>query len=285
MLTRVLVVVVSLTLGIVGAWAKAAPLDPVALMTKSDALYYYPTAHGVTDLAVEVHIDQLADHPTGKRAHVQYYYAGEKRQMFAVTDLSDNETKLRSEILAMVAPLADYLMPRPSMASFEGLTLKVATVSREILGLSGTTFYEVVGTAKAANADVKEYRVLLGEDGQAYQVENVLKDGTVVAARLENVRVADSWHISKVISRLTANVGPVWKIDSVEYGQIEGYVLPTRVTVQYRNGYNQPVRGFTDLTVQFRNYRLNKGVAAAAVPAPQPAPPASAPTAPVPPAK
>jgi hypothetical protein len=251
-------------------WAKTAKPkdDPVALMTKSDALYYYPTQRGLTDLAVDVVIPEIAGNAVGKNATISYYYVSETRQRVVVGNVPDQYAKFRTDLEALVDPLSEYLIPRPSAATFTGLTLRVERVSRQFSGTPATNYYQLIGTAKEKTAYIQEYRVLLDPLGLACQLENVLKDGNHIIARIENVKIGETWHVSKLTTRLMDESGMAqWKIDTIEYAVVDGFTMPSKVTIQYRTPTNAPVKGSPDLTVLFKNYRLNKGAAAAALPA------------------
>jgi len=254
---------------IVGAKPK---LDPIALMNKSDAAYYYPSGHGVNDLAVDLVIDRMANDAIMKQVQITYYYAGVDQQRFSISNYPEKFAKKRDELQSLVDPLSEYIMPRPSALTFTGFTLSVEEAFRMIAGCAGKKFYQIIGTPKGETNGVKEYRVLIDETGLAHQVENVLKDGGSIIAGIENVQIKDSWHIAKVTTRLMSSSNVQWKIDRVEYGEVEGYSLPTKLVTQYRNNYGQPVEGATDFTITLQNYRINKGVAAAVFAATKPQP-------------
>lgn len=269
MLTRILAIAL-LCITMAAAVSAKDRLDAMTMIGQSDALYYFPPDHGVTDLVVDITIDQLATDTAAKQARISYYYAGEQRQRFIIEGLSANQTALQSSLQQLVEPMQNYLMPSRSSATFAALETKVTKASRQLLGVPTTEFYLVTGVSKDEKADIKEYRVLLDKDGLAYQVENVLANKLVIAARLENIRIGEQWHIGAVTTRLYTSSGPQWKIDRVKYDTVDGYMLPTEVMVQYRNSYNQPAKGVSELTIHFSNYRINKGVAAEKLPAPAP---------------
>ena len=258
-----------------GLLVSAKPkLDPQALMIRSDALYYYPSLHGITDLAVDVVIDRMAADAKLKQVKITYYYAGEDRQRFIISNFPDNQSKKRDELQAIVDPLEEFIMPRPSASTFTGFTLSAEEAYRQIAGCEGLKFYQLIGTPKEAGNGVKEYRVLIDERGLAHQVENVLKDGGSIIAGIDNVLIGDRWHIAKVTTRLMSQSNAQWKIDQLEYGDIGGYPLATRLTTHYRNNLGHPIESAVDFSVSFQNYRLNKGEAAAAL-AVVPSPPAT----------
>jgi hypothetical protein len=269
---RTTLIVVLLTL-LVGAavWAKAPKPpkdDPAALLAKSDALYDYPTQHGLTDLAVDLTIPEIAENPVGKAATMSYYYVSEERQRFVVGNIPDKYTQYRQNLESLIDPLSEYVIPRPSAATFAGLTLRAERVYRQFAGAAETNYFQLVGTAKEKSALIQEYRVLLDSQGLACQLENVLKDGSHIIARLDNTKIGDRWHICKLTTRLMDEGGMAqWKIDTIEYAEVDGFVLPKKVTMQYRTPTNQPIKGSPDVTVLFTNYRINKGAAAAALPA------------------
>ncbi|HOF88461.1 MAG TPA: hypothetical protein PLZ36_10210 [Armatimonadota bacterium] len=272
-------VICSIVLTAAVAWGKDTA-DPAALMARSDAQYYYPTQVGLHDLAVDLVIDELQNSPVGKLATISYYYVNEDRQRFAVAGLDDQYAKFRDDLLGLVDPLSNYLVPRASTNAFHGLDLRVDRVSRQLAGRPDTTYFLLVGTASDAEAMVKEYRVLLDAAGLACQVESVLKDGSRLMARIDNTRVGEKWCIHRVTTRMLVNNAPQWRIEAVEYAQIDGFTMPATITIRQRNALNQPVKGAQDWTIRLTNYRINQGVAAATIPPPPapPAPPADAPT-------
>ncbi len=264
-----MLIICVLVLAVSAVWGKE---NPAALMARSDALYYYPTQVGMTDLAVDLTLQELQTNPVGKLAKITYYYAGEERQRFEVTGIPDQYAKFRDDLASLVDPLANYLVPRPSTLAFLGLDLRVDKVSRQIIGRSDTTYYLLVGTAKEPGALVKEYRVLLDTAGLACQVESALKDGSKLMARIDNVRIGEKWCISTVTTRMAVNNLPQWRIESVEYLQVSGFTLPSKIIIQQRNALNMPVKGVQDWTILLSNYRINQGVAAQKLPPPPPTP-------------
>jgi len=258
------------------AWGKDKD-DPAALMARSDAQYYYPTQAGLQDLAVDLVIDELQSSPVGKLAKISYYYVNEDRQRFEVEGLSEQYAKFRDDLLGLVDPMSNYLVPRSSTNAFHGLDLRVDRVSRQIIGRPDTTYFLLVGTANDKDAMVKEYRVLLDAAGLACQIESVLKDGSKLMARIDNTQVGEKWCINRVTTRMVMNNAPQWRIETVEYTQVDGFTMPSVITIRQRNALNQPVKGAQDWTIRLTNYRLNQGVAAAKIPAP-PAPPPPADT-------
>jgi len=265
MLARFLIIFTIFALVTTVVWSKNK-ITPQSLMEKSDTMYYYPTAHGLTDMAVDLTVEQFAKNPATKPVTITFYYAGEKRQQFAISNLDEHLTELRDRIAGVVNPLADYLVPKTSQTTFKGLKLSTNQVYREFTGDPNTVFYQLVGVAPEKDAEVKEFRVLLDKDGLAHQVENILKDDSSVIARIENEKIGNQWHITRMTTRLMAGMNSEWKIDSVEYGMVDGYSLPVRATIQFRDNFNRPVKGADDLTILFTNYRINKGAAAAILP-------------------
>ncbi|MHB9132530.1 MAG: hypothetical protein ACYDBB_15785 [Armatimonadota bacterium] len=261
-------------------WAKPS-LDPSELLAKSDAVYYYPPVQGVTDLAVDLVIKELQDHPVLKDARITYYFAGERRQQFIVDNIPAGQDRLKKDVYDVVLPLGELLMPRTSAATFAGLKLRAEQVSRQLMGVPSTTFYQLIGVNPDQKAYMKELRVLVDENGIAHEVENVMQDGAVMMARLHNTRIGDKWHLTKMSTRIPTKTDVDYKIDTVQYETFDGFSLPTLVTTQYRDRMNQPIKGTSDMTIVLQNYRINKGVAAAKLPpapAPETTPPVQGPT-------
>lgn len=279
MLVRRLFIIVLLVLLGSSLWAKEK-VNLKGLMAKSDALYYCPSLHGLTDLAVDMAIDKLADNPISKAATVTYYYAGDTRQRITVSNVPDKYADFRNSVIDLVSPLGQYIIPLPTSASFNGMTLSLEKASREILGVKETEFYVIVGKPTAKKSTVKEYRLLIDKDGLLHQIENVTGDDSDqnLVALVENIHLGDGWHVSDMTTRLSKE--GVWKIEHIDYDVIEGFTLPVRYSVRYRNTLNQPVKEMGDMNLAFQNYRINKGVAAAAFaasPDTEPVPPATAP--------
>lgn len=262
MLRQLVCCILLLTL-VTAVWAK----DKVtlkSLMAKSDAIYYSPAAHGVTDLAVDIVVEQLAKDPVGKDAQVTYYFGGEDRQRVVVQNVPDKYTAYREALLNLLSPISQYVMPHSSSASFAGMTLKIERVSRQLVGVADTTFYQIIGVTPGEQGDLLRYQVLLDKNGLVHQIENVYKNGAVTAS-IENTKVKEGWVVTSFNTRMGTKDEGLWKIERVEYETIEGYTLPVRCTVQYRNLFNKPVRGRDDLTIHLKNYRINQGIAVNAI--------------------
>lgn len=253
----VVVVVVCVT----AAWS-AKKLDPNTLIALSDARYYFPVANGVTDLAVDLRIDQAAMDPIIKQAQVSYYYAGAARQGFIITGLTDQQAKKRDELQALVSPLDELIMPRPNADAYKGLTLRASRTYRSIADLPSTNFYLLTVLPADEKSDVKEFRILIDEQGLAHQLERVPKDGGSLVAKVNNIQIGEHWHIASITTRLSIDRDWFWKTDAIEYGNVDGYMLPTKITTSYRNNYGRAVAQLPEITYTFVNYRLNKGVAA-----------------------
>ncbi|MHB9025068.1 MAG: hypothetical protein ACYC7E_13000 [Armatimonadota bacterium] len=238
-------------------------LDPQKLLAASDATYYFPTTVGLTDLAVDLVIPQLEAFPGAKQVRITYYYAANGKQQFEVTELPDRMSALRGEILNLVSALAEYIVPLPSATAFKGFKVQAQRVSREIMGIKEKNFYQLIGTNTNEQAPVKEYRVLLDKHGLAYELENVLKGGDRILARVMNVRTGEKWQVARVTTRLMGRSGPQWKIEEISYRPAEGFSLPAEVKTQYRDNTNKPITGLADVTIRFENYRINKDIAAA----------------------
>lgn len=279
---RVFMVIIGL-LAAVCAFAKGKD-DPAALIAQCDAQYYFPTQAGVQDLAVDLTIQELQSSPIGKLAKVSYYYVNEERQRFEITNVPDQYAKFRDDLAGLVEPLSNYLVPLPSALTFNGLNLRVDRVSRQLVGRPDTTYFMVVGTAKDAGALVHEYHMLLDSAGLTVQAESVLKDGSKLTARIENIKIGDRWYYHTVTTRMMVSGLPQWRVMTIDYTQVDGFTVPSTITIQNRNTVNKPVDGAQDWTITLANYRINKGVAAQQLP-PPPAKPADTPAAPAAPAK
>lgn len=253
------------------AWAKD---DPAAVIALSDGKYYCPTQHGLQDLATDLVIQELQNSPVGKLAKISYYYVNEERQRFEVTNIPDQFAKFRDDLSSLVEPLSNYVVPMPSNLTFNGLDLRVDRVSRLIAGRADTAYLQLVGTAKDKGALVREYRMLLDLSGLAVQAESIFKDDSKLIARIENVKIGELYCYAKITTRMAVDGQPQWRIMTIDYTQVDGFTMPSRITIQVRNARNKPVEGTQDWTIQFTNYRINKGVAVQQIPAPPTAKPA-----------
>lgn len=273
MISRSISLLVLLVLLAGAVWAKG--LTAQTLIERSDAVYYYPQAEGVTDLAVNVTIAQVANDPVAGKAVTTFCYLAEDRREFVISNLPDGQDRLRAVLLNMVAPLGEYIIPRGSAEAFDGMNVRVLKVLRELSGRPGMTYYQLIGAPTDENSPLKEYRVLVDADGLAHQVETEGRDGSVVAARIENTKIGDKWVITKISTRMMGKDSAQWEIATVQYGEVDGFTLPQRITIQHRNAFGQPIREMPDFTFIFTNYRINQGAAAALLPPPPPAPEAA----------
>jgi hypothetical protein len=247
------------------AWTKD---DPAVIIAQSDAQYYYPTQHGLQDLAADLVIQELQDSPVGKLAKISYYYVSEERQRFEVMNIPDQFGKFRDDLASLVEPLSNYIVPMPSTETFNGLDLRVDRVARLFAGRPETSYVQIVGTAKDKGALVREYRMLLDGAGLAVQAESIFKDDSKLIARIDNVKIGEKWCYASITTRMAVNGLPQWRIMAIEYTQVDGFTVPATITIRVRNARNKPVDGTQDWTITFTNYRLNKGVAAKQIPAP-----------------
>ena len=269
MAIRQLLLLIIAVLIATAVWAKESPkLNPQTFIERSDQLYFLPHLHGVTDLAVDVVMDQFAKDPVIGKAQITICYAGGDRRGVVIANIPPQQEKFRTALLAMVDPLGEYVVPKSSIETFADMQIRAYKVYRQISGLPGTTFYELTGTPTDEKSPLQEYRVLVDERGLAYQVETKAKDGNGVTARIENVRIGDHWFIGKISTRILSKSGPHWEIATVTYGDANGYTLPLAITIQHRNSFNQPIKELPDLAYRFDNYRINTGAAAALLPEP-----------------
>jgi hypothetical protein len=246
----------------VAGWAKdKEKLIPQTFIDRADTLYFYPQAHGVTDLAVDVTIDQLSTNLVAGTAKITMCYAGGHHGV-VVSNLPEQQAKARAAIIALVDPLSEYVIPKTSVETFAGMRVSVVRATRQLIGKPNTTYYQLTGTPTDEKAVLKEYRVLVDERGLAYQVESELKDGTKVTAGIENTQMGDHWVIGKISTRVMINDNPQWEIATITYGDVNGILLPQQITVQHRNRVNLPIKELPDLTYRFSNYRINTGEAA-----------------------
>lgn len=280
---RRLICLLVIALAATTLWAQGK-ITLEGLLAKSDALYYYPSERGVTDLAVDLVIEQLGNDQLGKEAkdaRVTYYYAGEQRETMILASLPEISPKVQAIMEPAVTPMGQYIMPRTSSSFFAGMSMSMRKVTRQIAGVPGTTFYQITGTLPATSLGAKEQRVLLSEDGLLRQLEEVLTaPKQAIMATIENIQTKDGWHIATVTRQWPTDKMTVWRIEHVDYETVDGFVLPVRITFTYRDGFNRPVAGPRDVTVRLEKYRVNTGEAAAfftelekkATPAPAPAP-------------
>ena len=267
-----------------GVWAKAKEKhDAQSLIARSDAAYYYPTVQGVTDMAVDLSVPSWADTEL-KDVKITYYYAGDNRQQFDITNLPAKMADKRAQLLEQLAPYTNFLVPTTAAKSFKGYKVKSEVVYRQFIDEPETMFYLLVGTTSDANAAVKELHVLLDKNGLMHQMESIPQKGVPVIMEVKNTRVGDKWQISQLITRMPSDIkDPLWQVINIEYGMVDGkYSLPSRVIGNQCDSVKNPVDA--DMVVLFQNYRINKGVADAFLPqvktAPAPPVPAHAPVAP-----
>ena len=243
-----------------------AGIDPRTLIASSDAAYYYPTLHGVKDLAVELRVPSWAGTAL-KDVKVCYYYAGEQRQQFDITNLPEQSAAQRTQLLEQLTPYVNYLIPTTTARSFAGYTVRSEIVNSQFVGTPETVFYQLVGTASDAHAEAKELRVLLDKHGLIQQIETIPKQGAPLLTEVKNVRCGKQWQISHLTTRMTDAIrGQQWQVVNIEYGMVDGkYSLPSRIAGQQCDNNNQPIVG-SDQEVLFQHYRINQGVANAFLP-------------------
>lgn len=251
-------------LALSGAWSKDR-VTLKSLLAKSDAIYYSPAAHGVTDLAVDLVVEQFSADPVGKNAIVTFYYAGDDRQRTVVTGVPDQYAAFRNALQELLGPMAQYVIPRSASSSFAGMTLKMARQSRQLLNVPERNFFLITGAIPGEHkkGDLIEYRALVDKQGLVYQIENVYTEGRIIA-NVVNVKMADAstWLFTELHTRLSADL---WKSEVVDYQLQGGYMLPVSCTLRFRDGFNKPVKSRQDLVIRMQNYRINQGVAAKAL--------------------
>ncbi len=252
------------------AWAKPK-YNPQPIIQRSDALYYFPQDHGLTDLAVDLTIDQFGAESVAGQAKATFAYAGNRRELL-IDNVPEAHKAVRNTLYELLAPLGEYIIPKKSAENFDGLALAAVRVYRQLTGRPDSQYFLVYGTVTDAQAPLKEYRVLVDDRGLAHQVETEARNGGIVSARLENIQVGDAWVFGKISTRLATKAGPIWEVATVTYDTVEGFVLPTQVQTIHRNAFNQPVKDYPDLTIRLTDYRLNQGAGAALL---SPVPPAA----------
>jgi hypothetical protein len=194
---------------------------------------------------------------------ISYYYAGDNRQKFDITNLPEKYANQRASLLEQLTPYTNFLIPTTAAASFKDYKVKSEVVYRQFIDEPETIFYLLVGTSSNAKAEVKELRVLLDKEGLMHQMESTPQKGAPIIMDVKNTRIGDKWQISRLITRMPSDIkNPLWQVVNIEYGMIDGkYSLPSRISGQQRDSVNHPLEG-SDLVVLFQNYRINKGVAA-----------------------
>lgn len=260
MLVRLLTLLLIVLLA-AAAWAKPK-FDAQSLVERSDALYYYPQDHGLTDLAVDLSVEQFGTESVAGKAQVTVCYLNGRRELL-IGNVPDVYKSVRDSLYNMMAPLGEYVAPKKSVENFAGMKLKAVRVYRQLTGLPEGKYFQVYGLVEDEKAPLKEYRVLVDENGLAHQVETEAREGGTITARLENTQIENAWVVSKISTRLGTAAGPVWEIATITFQTIEGFILPVQVQTQHRNGFNQPVKEMPDLTIKLVNYRINQGAAAA----------------------
>lgn len=259
---RLLVIVLALCALSLSALAKKPPkVTPQQWLQRSDAQYYYPQQHGLTDLVVDVTVDAEQSDPLPRDMQITYAFADVHRQGFHVANATTTPIPGIQTVETLLDAMGEYIVPQPSEKTFTGLALTMERVTTQFPGVKATRYLQVNGKTEDPKAAVKEYRVLLDEAGLAYRIENVMRDGSAMAARLENVKVGDRWLIGKITTRLPAKSSVFWKIDTISYDTIHGYILPVRITSEYRDLSNQPMRGVGNVSISLTNYRINTGEA------------------------
>jgi|GEM_PF-2352331 len=254
-----------------GAALAKPRVDPQTFIDRSDKMYYYPQAAGVTDLAVDINIPQLVNDQAAGKALITFCYL-EGRHEFVIGNLNERQENIRLALLSLVGPLGEYVAPRTSAETFTGMKIGAVKVLRQLSGLPGMTYYQLTGTPEDEKSPLKEYRVLIDEHGLAHQVETEGRDGGVMTARIVNTQIGEHWFITKISTRMMNKDSAQWEIASIKYHEIEGITLPEEIVVQHRNAFDQPIKEIPDFTFTFMNYRINTGDAARLLPAPAPEP-------------
>jgi len=245
-------------------WAKGkSRLSPQTFIERSDAAYYYPQAKGVTDLAVDIVVEQFANDPVAGKAQITFCFLGKDRREFVISNLTEQQAKVREALFVLVAPLGEYVVPKTSVETFAGMQLSVVKVLRQLSGQPGMTYYQLIGAPADTKSPLKEYRVLVDEQGLAHQVETERRDGGVMTARIFNSKIGANWFITKISTRMMDKDSAQWEIATIKYGDVEGITLPQEMVVQHRNSFDLPIKEMPDFTFLFTNYRINKGAAAA----------------------
>lgn len=262
------------------AAAKSLP-KPAQLLEKSDIFYYFPADKGLADLAVEAVIDQYVIDPIAKAARVECFYVTGKQPWLTVSNLTLEQDAYRAYPQRVLTPLLQYIIPIKATESFANTTMQMQKVTRFIAGVPSSNFYLLAGTVPTASADevkkddtlrVAQYRVLLDDKGQLYQIENVMSDRSVISASVETIQISDHQHISRITTRLpmhyvtgvASDKGIIWKIDNISYSNFQGFTMPAKITIEYRDSFNRPIVELGSIKVDFTNYRINQGIAAAA---------------------
>ena len=266
-------------------WGKEK-ISAAMLMEKSDQSYYFPSAHGVTDLAVDATIDQFILDPLAKDAKVRCYFLENREPWIEVSNVPEDQPGYKSYPQRVLTPVLQYIMPFTARSSFEGMNLQLQKVIRHIDGVQGTTFYQLIGTMPDTKEGEKEgekdatevnrvhqYRVLLDKEGQLYQIENIMTDRSILSASVKTIRLNERWHVSKIITRLplryitnvATDTGIVYKVDEISYDEFDGYPLPKTISIEYRDGFNQPMKNLGRVEITLNNYQINAGIAARAM--------------------
>lgn len=262
----VIMLVFCVTFSVVWAKTKDTPLQ---LMERSDKCYYFPTQHGLNDLAVDFSVTELAKDPVGKNAHITFYYTNAGQQFLDINNIPASEGKFRDALSQLLTPIAQYIVPQTSVECFSGLTVKASKVTQVLNGVKGTTFYNVIGTFKEVSPEgATAYRILYSPEGLIRQIELTMKEGKPYLTSVENIKSPAGWHVAKKIMRILGTDNTRWRIDQMEYSVIDGLTLPTKFSMTFRDFQNTPIPNMADMTIVFTNYRVNQGVAAAALAAP-----------------
>jgi len=253
-----------------GAASAKPRVSPQKFIDRSDVMYYYPQSQGVTDLAVDIRISQLVNDQTAGKALITFCYLDNRRE-FVIGNLNERQANVRGALLNLVGTLGEYVVPRTSADTFTGMKINAAKVLRQLSGMPGMTYYQLTGTPEDEKSPLKEYRVLVDEQGLAHQVETEGRDGNVMTARIVNTQIGEHWFITKISTRMMNKDSAQWEIASIKYHEVEGITLPEEIVVQHRNAFDQPIKEMPDFTFIFSNYRINTGAAATLLPAPAPA--------------
>jgi len=265
-----LLIIAVLLAGAVWAEGKSR-VNPQTFINRSDAVYYYPQSHGVTDLAVDIKVAQLANDQVAGSARITFCFLAPDRREVIISNLTEQQANVRAALLGLVAPLGEYVVPRTSAETFTGMKTSAMKVLRQLAGLPGMTYYQLIGTPDDAKSPMKEYRVLVDEQGLAHQVETEGQDGSVISARIMNTRIGNSWFITQISTRMMNKDNAQWEIATMKYGEVNGITLPQEIVVQHRDPFNRPIKEMPDFTFAFTNYHINDGAAAKLLPPPAPA--------------
>jgi hypothetical protein len=254
--------VLGIALLALGVWARPPLPAAATLLAKSDAAYDFPCWHGVTGVAASVRVEQANADPALAQARIRYAYTSANTHGFVVEGLPPDKVALRDGLLAAMAPLDEYIMPRPGAASFAGADLSVRRVARQIQGIKQNTFHQVIATRRADGQPTHETRVVLDAFGLARTVEEWVDGALLAFGAIEHEPSGTRWRVTRVSTLLRGGGATTYYELRIAYVEVDGAPFPTRIDVTTRDRHGRPLAGAPPFAVLFSNYQVTKAAGA-----------------------